>query len=306
MILIMTLINGGHRLNRVKKFFFLTVSIIVLASSWSFAGVPEDCRRSLTNGDDLRARVLGYINENGGLDSLDIISTVGHFSTVYKITIEEQALALKVPRKKETSFLLLEEYNNLTAISHPNIVTPLTLVNHNDQYMLVLPYLGEWSLQRLIKEDLMLTEPAVQRLGQGLLRTSTYFAKHNLVPEDLLNLDNIMVTPEGRPILIDMMHLKKLDERMAEIHTSIQMRAIGFIMYYLLRGDFPSSQSRWTSPDKSFSEIQEEIKQLKLRKEFESLLLRMFQAEASGITPSEAYEVISELPRLRRQEDEVR
>lgn len=124
----------------------------------------------------------------------------GNFSRVFKNTLLSRRVAIKIPKhKKMAKILILNEFNRLKNLSHPNIVEALGLVKFKNKVCLVMPYYKNGSLTRIRKY--LSDKDSLQIMKCVALALATVH-KHQLVHQDI-NPSNVLFSRKNKVKVID-------------------------------------------------------------------------------------------------------
>lgn len=96
---------------------------------------------------------------------------------------------------------LVREAEVLTALTHPNVIELIGVVEDPPGVMLVLPWLGGGSLRDLLDERGSLPPGELVALLEGVADALGHLADRHLVHGDL-RPDHILLATDGRPVLI--------------------------------------------------------------------------------------------------------
>ncbi len=96
-----------------------------------------------------------------------------------------------------------QEARALAKFSHPNIVGVHQVFKQNNTAYMVLDYVSGKDISEMVEaNDPMLTQANVVMLVTKLLKAVGFVHDHSMLHRDI-SPDNILVTPQGEPILID-------------------------------------------------------------------------------------------------------
>ncbi|MFJ9448245.1 serine/threonine-protein kinase [Kitasatospora sp. NPDC101235] len=94
------------------------------------------------------------------------------------------------------------EARMVAQLNHPGIVRMYDVIEHQGDPVIVMEYIDGSSLQRLIDNRKQLPAHDVGLLATAVLEALEYMHAAGIVHRDL-KPDNILVTTDGRPVLID-------------------------------------------------------------------------------------------------------
>ena len=220
-----------------------------------------------------------------GIGGFGIVYTATHTENGTPVVIKEhlpEGLAIREPgsdyvihsspeqeeRFKATVDEFMQEVTVLMGISHPGIVPILSAFAANGTAYYVMPFMHGEALKINEQVPLSFTQQAQEarhnrRLLLSLLSTLEYLRTHQIVHRDI-KPDNILITPEGEPVLLDFGSARQLQagkvftnvftpdfaapeqsqamssrEMSENIGPWTDLYSLGVVMYYLITRLYP-------------------------------------------------------------------
>jgi serine/threonine protein kinase len=203
-----------------------------------------DCVDELLPGTTLfhgQYRIKRFINSGGfgitylASDSLnrDVVLKecfVGAFCRRSDTRVRPRSEGSKLPLQKVMRGFL-NEARALAALSHPNIVRVQQVFEDNDTAYMALDYISGHDLLEVIDEKKMeLTPRQIVTMARKLVSALGHIHSRQLLHCDI-SPDNICVTPDAEPILIDFGAARKSASGEAQKHTGFSLVKDGYSPY---------------------------------------------------------------------------
>lgn len=161
---------------------------------------------------------------------------------------------------KKAVTLFLTEARAIAELDHPNIVNVYNVGKEQGFYFIVMSFIEGQTLSALLKKERILPIGFVLDLFDGVLKGLSVAHEKGIIHRDI-KPSNILITPEGKPKIVDFGIAKKVDKEKRSTKTTelagtayfiapeqamgrdLDVRAdlysIGASMYYVLTGHFP-------------------------------------------------------------------
>ena len=161
---------------------------------------------------------------------------------------------------KKAVTLFLTEARAIAELDHPNIVNVYNVGKEQGYYFIVMSFIEGQTLSAMLKKERVLPIGRVLDLFDGVLKGLSVAHEKGIIHRDI-KPSNILITPEGRPKIVDFGIAKKVDKEKGstkttelagtayfiapeqalgkDIDTRADLYSIGASMYYVLTGHFP-------------------------------------------------------------------
>lgn len=161
---------------------------------------------------------------------------------------------------KKAVTLFLTEARAIAELDHPNIVNVYNVGKEQGFYFIVMSFIEGQTLSALLKKERVLPVGLVLDLFDGVLKGLSFAHEKGIIHRDI-KPSNILITPEGKPKIVDFGIAKKVDKDKGstkttelagtayfiapeqamgkEIDPRADLYSIGASMYYVLTGHFP-------------------------------------------------------------------
>ena len=171
-----------------------------------------------------------------------------------------KVLSPALANDKKAVTLFLTEARAIAELDHPNIVNVYNVGKEQGFYFIVMSFVEGQTLSALLKKERILPIGLVLDLFDGVLKGLSVAHEKGIIHRDI-KPSNILITPEGKPKIVDFGIAKKVDKETGSTKTTelagtayfiapeqalgkdLDVRAdlysIGASMYYVLTGHFP-------------------------------------------------------------------
>ena len=161
---------------------------------------------------------------------------------------------------KKAVTLFLTEARAIAELDHPNIVNVYNVGKEQGYYFIVMSFVEGQTLSAMLKKERVLPIGRVLDLFDGVLKGLSVAHEKGIIHRDI-KPSNILITPEGRPKIVDFGIAKKVDKEKGstkttelagtayfiapeqalgkDIDTRSDLYSVGASMYYVLTGHFP-------------------------------------------------------------------
>lgn len=161
---------------------------------------------------------------------------------------------------KKAVTLFLTEARAIAELDHPNIVNVYNVGKEQGYYFIVMSFIEGQTLSAMLKKERVLPIGRVLDLFDGVLKGLSVAHEKGIIHRDI-KPSNILITPEGRPKIVDFGIAKKVDKEKGstkttelagtayfiapeqalgkDIDTRADLYSVGASMYYVLTGHFP-------------------------------------------------------------------
>ncbi|MBR2865157.1 MAG: serine/threonine protein kinase [Elusimicrobiaceae bacterium] len=161
---------------------------------------------------------------------------------------------------KKAVSLFLTEARAIAELDHPNIVNVYNVGKEQGYYFIVMSFVEGQTLSAMLKKERVLPIGRVLDLFEGVLKGLSVAHEKGIIHRDI-KPSNILITPEGKPKIVDFGIAKKVDKEKGstkttelagtayfiapeqalgkDIDTRADLYSIGASMYYVLTGHFP-------------------------------------------------------------------
>lgn len=161
---------------------------------------------------------------------------------------------------KKAVTLFLTEARAIAELDHPNIVNVYNVGKEQGYYFIVMSFIEGQTLSAILKKQRVLPIGWVLDLFDGVLQGLSVAHEKGIIHRDI-KPSNILITPEGKPKIVDFGIAKKIDKEKGstkttelagtayfiapeqalgrDIDTRADLYSIGASMYYVLTGHFP-------------------------------------------------------------------
>lgn len=169
-------------------------------------------------------------------------------------------LSPSLANDKKAVSLFLTEARAIAELDHPNIVNVYNVGKEQGYYFIVMSFVEGQTLSALLKKERVLPIGKVLDLFDGVLKGLSIAHEKGIIHRDI-KPSNILITPEGKPKIVDFGIAKKVDKEKGstkttelagtayfiapeqalgkDIDTRADLYSIGASMYYVLTGHFP-------------------------------------------------------------------
>ena len=169
-------------------------------------------------------------------------------------------LSPSLANDKKAVSLFLTEARAIAELDHPNIVNVYNVGKEQGYYFIVMSFVEGQTLSALLKKERVLPIGQVLDLFDGVLKGLFVAHEKGIIHRDI-KPSNILITPEGKPKIVDFGIAKKVDKEKGstkttelagtayfiapeqalgkDIDTRADLYSIGASMYYVLTGHFP-------------------------------------------------------------------
>lgn len=163
-------------------------------------------------------------------------------------------------KDKKAVTLFLTEARAIAELDHPNIVNVYNVGKEQGYYFIVMSFVEGQTLSALLKKQRVLPIGQVLDLFDGVLKGLSVAHEKGIIHRDI-KPSNILITPEGKPKIVDFGIAKKIDKETGStkttelagtayfiapeqaqgktLDTRVDLYSIGASMYYVLTGHFP-------------------------------------------------------------------
>ena len=161
---------------------------------------------------------------------------------------------------KKAVSLFLTEARAIAELDHPNIVNVYNVGKEQGYYFIVMSFVEGQTLSSILKKERVLPIGRVLDLFDGVLKGLAVAHEKGIIHRDI-KPSNILITPEGKPKIVDFGIAKKVDKETGstkttelagtayfiapeqalgkEIDPRADLYSVGASMYYVLTGHFP-------------------------------------------------------------------
>lgn len=161
---------------------------------------------------------------------------------------------------KKAVSLFLTEARAIAELDHPNIVNVYNVGKEQGYYFIVMSFIEGQTLSAMLKKERVLPIGRVLDLFDGVLKGLSVAHEKGIIHRDI-KPSNILITPEGKPKIVDFGIAKKVDKEKGstkttelagtayfiapeqalgkDIDTRADLYSIGASMFYVLTGHFP-------------------------------------------------------------------
>ncbi len=161
---------------------------------------------------------------------------------------------------KKAVTLFLTEARAIAELDHPNIVNVYNVGKEQGFYFIVMSFVEGQTLSAMLKKERILPIGFVLDLFDGVLKGLSVAHAKGIIHRDI-KPSNILITPEGKPKIVDFGIAKKVDKGTGstkttelagtayfiapeqamgkDLDTRADLYSIGASMYYVLTGHFP-------------------------------------------------------------------
>jgi len=169
-------------------------------------------------------------------------------------------LSPSLANDKKAVSLFLTEARAIAELDHPNIVNVYNVGKEQGYYFIVMSFIEGQTLSSMLKKERVLPIGRVLDLFEGVLKGLSVAHEKGIIHRDI-KPSNILITPEGKPKIVDFGIAKKVDKEKGstkttelagtayfiapeqalgkDIDTRADLYSIGASMYYVLTGHFP-------------------------------------------------------------------
>lgn len=161
---------------------------------------------------------------------------------------------------KKAVTLFLTEARAIAELDHPNIVNVYNVGKEQGYYFIVMSFIEGQTLSAMLKKERVLPIGRVLDLFDGVLKGLSVAHEKGIIHRDI-KPSNILITPEGKPKIVDFGIAKKVDKEKGstkttelagtayfiapeqalgkDIDTRADLYSVGASMFYVLTGHFP-------------------------------------------------------------------
>ena len=161
---------------------------------------------------------------------------------------------------KKAVTLFLTEARAIAELDHPNIVNVYNVGKEHGFYFIVMSFVEGQTLSAMLKKERILPIGFVLDLFDGVLKGLSVAHEKGIIHRDI-KPSNILITPEGKPKIVDFGIAKKVDKETRstkstelagtayfiapeqatgkDLDVRADLYSIGASMYYVLTGHFP-------------------------------------------------------------------
>ena len=161
---------------------------------------------------------------------------------------------------KKAVTLFLTEARAIAELDHPNIVNVYNVGKEQGYYFIVMSFIEGQTLSAMLKKERVLPIGRVLDLFDGVLKGLSVAHEKGIIHRDI-KPSNILITPDGRPKIVDFGIAKKVDKEKGstkttelagtayfiapeqalgkDIDTRSDLYSVGASMFYVLTGHFP-------------------------------------------------------------------
>ena len=154
----------------------------------------------------------------------------------------------------------LKEAKVIARLDHPNIVNVYNVGKEQGYYFIVMSFIEGQTLSAMLKKERVLPIGRVLDLFDGVLKGLSVAHEKGIIHRDI-KPSNILITPDGRPKIVDFGIAKKVDKEKGstkttelagtayfiapeqalgkDIDTRSDLYSVGASMFYVLTGHFP-------------------------------------------------------------------
>ncbi|MBR3632248.1 MAG: protein kinase [Elusimicrobiaceae bacterium] len=169
-------------------------------------------------------------------------------------------LSPNLANDKKAVSLFLTEARAIAELDHPNIVNVYNVGKEQGYYFIVMSFVEGQTLSAMLKKERVLPIGRILDLFEGVLKGLAVAHEKGIIHRDI-KPSNILITPEGKPKIVDFGIAKKVDKETGstkttelagtayfiapeqalgkEIDPRADLYSIGASMYYVLTGHFP-------------------------------------------------------------------
>ena len=169
-------------------------------------------------------------------------------------------LSPSLANDKKAVSLFLTEARAIAELDHPNIVNVYNVGKEQGYYFIVMSFVEGQTLSATLKKERVLPIGRVLDLFDGVLKGLSVAHEKGIIHRDI-KPSNILITPDGKPKIVDFGIAKKVDKETGstkttelagtayfiapeqalgkDIDTRADLYSIGASMYYVLTGRFP-------------------------------------------------------------------
>ena len=163
-------------------------------------------------------------------------------------------------KDKKAITLFLTEARAIAELDHPNIVSVYNVGREHGYYFIVMSFVEGMTLSAMLKQQRVLPIGKVLDLFEGVLKGLAVAHEKGIIHRDI-KPSNILITPEGKPKIVDFGIAKKIEKDTATakttelagtayfiapeqalgktLDTRVDLYSVGASMYYVLTGHFP-------------------------------------------------------------------
>ena len=113
---------------------------------------------------------------------------------------------------KKAVTLFLTEARAIAELDHPNIVNVYNVGKEQGYYFIVMSFIEGQTLSAMLKKERVLPIGRVLDLFDGVLKGLSVAHEKGIIHRDI-KPSNILITPDGRPKIVDFGIAKKVDEQ---------------------------------------------------------------------------------------------
>ena len=169
-------------------------------------------------------------------------------------------LSPSLANDKKAVTLFLTEARAIAELDHPNIVNVYNVGKEQGYYFIVMSFIEGQTLSAMLKKERVLPIGRVLDLFDGVLKGLSVAHEKGIIHRDI-KPSNILITPDGRPKIVDFGIAKKVDKEKGstkttelagtayfiapeqalgkDIDTRSDLYSVGASMFYVLTGHFP-------------------------------------------------------------------
>ena len=175
-------------------------------------------------------------------------------------TVCVKILNPNLSKDKKAVTLFLTEARAIAELDHPNIVNVYDVGKEQGYYFIVMSFVEGQTLSALLKKQRVLPIGQVLDLFDGVLKGLSVAHEKGIIHRDI-KPSNILITPDGKPKIVDFGIAKKVDKETGStkttelagtayfiapeqalgkaLDTRADLYSIGASMFYVLTGHFP-------------------------------------------------------------------